>query len=292
MNVDKAVIPAGGYGTRFLPVTKAQPKEMMPVLDRPTIQYVVEEAVEAGIDDILVITGRGKNAIEDHFDRSYELEAELEKSGKDDRLERVREITDLADIHYIRQQDRAGLGAAVQYAEDHVGDEPFALLLGDNFIESSTPSIENLVDVAEDCEESVVALERIPWEEVPAYGIADVADTSGRSYPVDDLVEKPTREAAPSNLAIIGRYVFTPEIFDRLDETERSARGELELTDAMRKLSAIRGTEIQGDRYHIGTVPDWLEANIRMALRHDDGQLNETVRRTIEDELDRGNGGV
>ena len=292
MNVDKAVIPAGGYGTRFLPVTKAQPKEMMPVLDRPTIQYVVEEAVEAGIDDILVITGRGKNAIEDHFDRSYELEAELEKSGKDDRLERVREITDLADIHYIRQQDRAGLGAAVQYAEDHVGDEPFALLLGDNFIESSTPSIENLVDVAEDREESVVALERIPWEEVPAYGIADVADTSGRSYPVDDLVEKPTREAAPSNLAIIGRYVFTPEVFDRLDETERSARGELELTDAMRKLSAIRGTEIQGDRYHIGTVPDWLEANIRMALRHDDGQLNETVRRTIEDELDRGNGGV
>ncbi|PSP47737.1 UTP--glucose-1-phosphate uridylyltransferase, partial [Halobacteriales archaeon QH_1_68_42] len=210
----------------------------------------------------------------------------------DDRLERVREITDLADIHYIRQQDRAGLGAAVQYAEDHVGDEPFALLLGDNFIESSTPSIENLVDVAEDREESVVALERIPWEEVPAYGIADVADTSGRSYPVDDLVEKPTREAAPSNLAIIGRYVFTPEVFDRLDETERSARGELELTDAMRKLSAIRGTEIQGDRYHIGTVPDWLEANIRMALRHDDGQLNETVRRTIEDELDRGNGGV
>ena len=292
MNVDKAVIPAGGYGTRFLPVTKAQPKEMMPVLDKPTIQYVVEEAVEAGIDDILVITGRGKNAIEDHFDRSYELEAELEKSGKDDRLERVREITDLADIHYIRQQDRAGLGAAVQYAEDHVGDEPFALLLGDNFIESSTPSIENLVDVAEDREESVVALERIPWEEVPAYGIADVADTSGRSYPVDDLVEKPTREAAPSNLAIIGRYVFTPEIFDRLDETERSARGELELTDAMRELSAIRGTEIEGDRYHIGTVPDWLEANIRMALRHDDGQLNETVRRTIEDELDRGNGGV
>lgn len=292
MNVDKAVIPAGGYGTRFLPVTKAQPKEMMPVLDRPTIQYVVEEAVEAGIDDILVITGRGKNAIEDHFDRSYELEAELEKSGKDDRLERVREITDLADIHYIRQQDRAGLGAAVQYAEDHVGDEPFALLLGDNFIESSTPSIENLVDVAEDREESVVALERIPWEEVPAYGIADVADTSGRSYPVDDLVEKPTREAAPSNLAIIGRYVLTPEIFDRLDETERSARGELELTDAMRELSAIRGTEIEGDRYHIGTVPDWLEANIRMALRHDDGQLNETVRRTIEDELDRGNGGV
>ena len=292
MNVDKAVIPAGGYGTRFLPVTKAQPKEMMPVLDKPTIQYVVEEAVEAGIDDILVITGRGKNAIEDHFDRSYELEAELEKSGKDDRLERVREITDLADIHYIRQQDRAGLGAAVQYAEDHVGDEPFALLLGDNFIESSTPSIENLVDIAEDHEESVVALERIPWEEVPAYGIADVADTSGRSYPVDDLVEKPTREAAPSNLAIIGRYVFTPEVFDRLDETERSARGELELTDAMRELSAIRGTEIEGDRYHIGTVPDWLEANIRMALRHDDGQLNETVRRTIEDELDRGNGGV
>ena len=290
MNVDKAVIPAGGYGTRFLPLTKAQPKEMMPVLDKPTIQYVVEEAVEAGIDDILVITGRGKDSIEDHFDRSYELEAELEKSGKDDRLERVRNITSLADIHYIRQQDRNGLGAAVQYARDHVGDEPFALLLGDNFIETQTPCIANLVEQAERHEESVVALEEIPWENVPSYGIADVADTSGESYPVESFVEKPTREEAPSNLAIIGRYVFTPEIFDRLDETSKGPRGELELTDAMRKLSAIRGTEIDGDRYHIGTVPDWLEANIRMALRHDDGQLNEVVKQTIEDELARGNG--
>jgi len=290
MDVDKAVIPAGGYGTRFLPLTKAQPKEMMPVLDKPTIQYVVEEAVEAGIDDILVITGRGKDSIEDHFDRSYELEAELEKSGKDDRLERVRDITSLADIHYIRQQDRNGLGAAVQYARDHVGDEPFALLLGDNFIETQTPCIEKLVDQAERHEESVVALEEIPWENVPSYGIADVEDTSGDSYPVNSFVEKPTREAAPSNLAIIGRYVFKPEIFDRLDETSKGPRGELELTDAMRKLSAIRGTEIDGDRYHIGTVPDWLEANIRMALRHDDGQLNEVVKQTIEDELARGNG--
>jgi UTP--glucose-1-phosphate uridylyltransferase len=290
MDVDKAVIPAGGYGTRFLPLTKAQPKEMMPVLDRPTIQYVVEEAVAAGIDDILVITGRGKDAIEDHFDRSYELERELEKSGKDDRLQRVREITDLADIHYIRQQDRNGLGAAVQYARDHVGDEPFALLLGDNFIESPEPCIGDLVDHAETHEESVVALERIPWENVPAYGIADVDDTSSESFAVADFVEKPDRETAPSNLAIIGRYVFTPEIFDRLAETSKGPRGELELTDAMRKLADIRGTEIDGDRYHIGTVPDWLEANIRMALRHDDGQLNETVRETIRNELNNGNG--
>ena len=289
MEVTKAVIPAAGFGTRFLPVTKAQPKEMMPVLDKPTIQYVVEEAVEAGIDDILVITGRGKDSIENHFDKSYELEAELAKSGKDDRLERVREITDLADIHYIRQQERNGLGEAVQYAEDHVGDEPFALLLGDNFIESEVPCIENLVECAEEHEESVVALEEVPWEKVPSYGIADLDGrgdgTGSGSFPVADFVEKPAREDAPSNLAIIGRYVFTPEIFDRLREVDPSDRGELELTDAMRELSSIRGTELRGDRYHIGTVPDWLEANIRMALRHDDGELHETVRETFADEL-------
>lgn len=284
MDVDKAVIPAGGYGTRFLPVTKAQPKEMMPVLEKPTIQYVVEEAVEAGIDDILVITGRGKHAIEDHFDKSYELEEELRKSGKDERLERVQHITELADIHYIRQQERNGLGDAVMYAEDHVGDEPFALLLGDNFVQSPRPAIQRLIDQAEAHGESVVALEKIPWTEVPSYGIADVDDTEGGSYPVADFVEKPPQDAAPSNLAIIGRYVFTPEIFRRLREIEPSDRGELELTDAMRELSAIRGTEIEGDRYHIGNVPDWLEANIRMALRHDDGELNDVVKETLERE--------
>jgi len=286
MEVNKAVIPAGGYGTRFLPVTKAQPKEMMPVLDKPTIQYVVEEAVAADIDDIIVITGRGKHAIENHFDKSYELERELEKSEKYDRLERVQNISELADIHYIRQQERNGLGEAVLYAQDHVGDEPFALLLGDNFIESDVPCIGNLIDRANEHGESVVALEEVPWENVPSYGIADVGDTDTPSYPVDDFVEKPSRDEAPSNLAIIGRYVFTPEIFDHLRAIDPGPRGELELTDAMGHLSSIRGTEITGDRYHIGTVPDWLEANIKMALRHDDGELCETVERTLKEEYE------
>lgn len=285
MQVKKAVIPAGGYGTRFLPVTKAQPKEMMPVLDKPTIQYVVEEVVEAGIDDIIIITGRGKNSLENHFDKSYELEHELEKSRKFDRLERVRQISELADIHYIRQQDRNGLGEAVLCAEDHIGGEPFALLLGDNFIESRTPSIEQLIDTAEEYEESVVALEHIPWDNVSSYGIADVDDTTGDSFAVQDFIEKPERENAPSNLAIIGRYIFTPEIFQQLKEVEPAVNGEIELTDAMRNLSNIRGREVEGDRFHIGTVPDWLEANIQMALRHDDGKLFETVKNTLNNEM-------
>lgn len=283
MKINKAVIPAGGYGTRFLPVTKAQPKEMMPVLEKPTIQYVVEEAVNAGIDDILVITGRGKDTIEDHFDKSYELEKELEKSGKDERLERVRDISELADIHYIRQQERNGIGEAVLYAENHVGGEPFALLLGDNFVKSDSSSIGNLVSLAEEYEESVVALERVARERVSSHGVADVSDTEAPSFPVSDFVEKPSPEAAPSNLAIVGRYVFTPEIFDHLKAIE-PRDGELELTDAMRRLSSIRGTEIEGDRYHIGTVPDWLEANIRMALRHDDGELHSVAERALRKE--------
>lgn len=287
MKIKKAVIPAGGYGTRFLPVTKAQPKEMMPVLDKPTIQYVVEEAVEAGIDDIIIVTGRGKNSLENHFDKSYELEHELEKSGKLDRLDRVRDISELADIHYIRQQDRNGLGEAVLYAEDHVGGEPFALLLGDNFIKSKTPPIKQLIDTAETYEESVVALEHIPWDNVSSYGIADVDEMTGDSFAVQDFVEKPEKADAPSNLAIVGRYIFTPEIFERLKAVEPAANGEIELTDAMRNLSGIRGAEVEGDRFHIGTVPDWLEANIQMALRHDDGELFETVRDTLNSEMRR-----
>lgn len=279
MEVTKAVIPAAGFGTRFLPVTKAQPKEMMPVLDKPTIQYVVEEAVESGIEDILIITGRGKQAIERHFDKSYELEEELEAAGKSDRLNRVQEIADLADIHYVRQKERNGLGDAVLYARKHVGEEPFALLLGDTIIKNDSPCTGTLITQAEKHETSVLSLERVPWGRVSAYGVADVDDevSSSGDFPVTDLVEKPSQDEAPSNLAITGRYVLSPRIFGLLEETEKGVGGELQLTDALRKLDDVRGVELNGDRYDIGNIPSWLRANIEMAVRHDDGEMSEAV---------------
>lgn len=282
MEVNKAVIPAAGFGTRFLPVTKAQPKEMMPVLDKPTIQYVVEEAVESGIDDILIITGRGKQAIERHFDKSYELEEALEADGKLDRLERVQEIADLADIHYVRQKERNGLGDAVKYARKHVGDEPFALLLGDTIIQSENPCTANLIAEAEKHDSSVLSLERVPWEDVPSYGVADVdgAET-GASFSVDDFIEKPPQDEAPSNLAITGRYILTPNIFDILENTEKGVGGELQLTDAIRKLNSVRGVELHGDRYDIGNIPSWLQANIEMAVHHDNGEMNDAVEEML-----------
>lgn len=284
MDVSKAVIPAAGFGTRFIPVTKAQPKEMMPVLDKPTIQYVVEEAINAGIDDILIITGRGKQAIERHFDKSYELEQELAEDGKTDRLERVQSISELADIHYVRQKERNGLGDAVLYARDHVGDEPFALLLGDTIIESQTPCTKNLISHAEQYGSSVLSLERVPWDDVSKYGVADLGENAENTtcFPVNDFVEKPPREEAPSNLAITGRYVFTPEIFDHLENIELGVGGELQLTDAIRKLDQVRGVELSGDRYDIGNIPSWLQANIEMALHHDDGDMNEAVAELIQ----------
>jgi UTP--glucose-1-phosphate uridylyltransferase len=288
MDIRKAVIPAAGFGTRFLPVTKAQPKEMMPVLDKPTIQYVVEEVIDAGIEDVLIITGRGKQSIERHFDKSYELEEELRAAGKEDRLDRVREIADLADIHYVRQKERVGLGDAVLYAKKHVGDEPFALLLGDTIIKSEVPCTRKLIDYAETHESSVISLERVPWESVPAYGVADVArnDSEQRGFRINNLVEKPTQEAAPSNLAITGRYVLQPEIFDLLESTEPGVGGELQLTDALQKLSDVRGLELDGTRYDIGNIPDWLRANIQMALTHDDGEMNEAVKAILGSEFD------
>jgi UTP--glucose-1-phosphate uridylyltransferase len=287
MDVTKAVIPAAGFGTRFLPVTKAQPKEMMPVLDKPTIQYVVEEAVEAGIDDILIITGRGKQAIERHFDKSYELEEELEAAGKIDRLDRVQEIADLADIHYVRQKEREGLGDAVRYAQKHVGDEPFALLLGDTIIKSDTPCTKELITHAKEYETSVLSLERVPWVQVPSYGVAEVdGNATSGSFPVTDFVEKPPQDEAPSNLAITGRYVLTSDVFDALAATEKGVGGELQLTDAIRKLDAVRGVELTGDRYDIGNIPSWLRANIEMALEHDDGEMNTAVEELLEDQFE------
>lgn len=287
MNVTKAVIPAAGFGTRFLPVTKAQPKEMMPVLDKPTIQYVVEEAVDAGIDDILIITGRGKQAIERHFDKSYELEEELRADGKLDRLDRVQEIADLADIHYVRQKERDGLGDAVSYARKHVGDEPFALLLGDTIIKNDRGCTKTLIEQAEEHETSVLSLERVPWEQVPSYGVADVdgSATVEGSFPVTDFVEKPPQDEAPSNLAITGRYVLTSDIFELLDTTEKGVGGELQLTDAIRKLKQVRGVELAGDRYDIGNIPSWLQANVEMALQHDDGEMNDAVEALLSEQF-------
>jgi UTP--glucose-1-phosphate uridylyltransferase len=261
---------------------------MMPVLDKPTIQYVVEEAVDAGINDIIIITGRGKESLERHFDKSYELEQELAAAGKDDRLSRVQEISNLADIHYIRQQDRAGLGDAVLYARKHVGEEPFALLLGDTIIESDDPCTANVIDHAEAFGESVLSLERVPWERVSSYGVADLGDGDAdrECFPVKDFVEKPSRKEAPSNLAITGRYVLIPEIFELLESTEPGVGGELQLTDAIRKLPAVRGVELQGDRFDIGNIPDWLRANVRMALEHDDGEMHDAVRNLLEEELE------
>lgn len=287
MDVTKAVIPAAGFGTRFLPVTKAQPKEMMPVLDKPTIQYVVEEAINSGLDDILIITGRGKQSIERHFDKSYELEAELKAAGKEGRLDRVQDIADLADIHYIRQKERNGLGDAVQYAQKHVGEEPFALLLGDTIIESNTPCTKSLIEQAEKHGCSALSLERVPWEQVPSYGIADPAgdDDSNSNFSISGFVEKPSQNEAPSNLAITGRYILQPEIFEMLAKTEPGVGGELQLTDAIRKLESVRGVVLEGDRYDIGNIPDWLQANIQMAIKHDTGEMNDAVRQLLRSEI-------
>lgn len=290
MQVHKPIIPAAGFGTRFLPVTKSQPKEMMPVLAKPTIQYVVEEAVAAGINDILIITGRGKESLERHFDKSYELEQELKANGKEDRLDRIQEIADLADIHYVRQKERNGLRDAVYYARKHVGDESFALLLGDTIVESDVSCAARLINYAEEYGEPVLSLERVPWERVSVYGVADLGNSDGepehKCFQVEDFVEKPPREEVPSNLAITGRYVLTVEIFDLLEETEQGVDGELQLTGAIRKLPSVRGVELQGDRYDIGNIPDWLQANVRMAIKHDDGEMHDAVRELLEKELD------
>jgi UTP--glucose-1-phosphate uridylyltransferase len=260
---------------------------MMPVLDKPTIQYVVEEAVEAGLEDILIITGRGKQSIERHFDKSYELKTELKAAGKEARLDRVKDISDLVDIHYIRQKNRSGLGDAVQYAQKHVGNEPFALLLGDTIIKNDRPCTAYLIKYAEQYEESTISLERVPWEDIPSYGVADVVDTDENqpSFLVSGFVEKPAQEDAPSNIAITGRYVLTSDIFGYLNEIEPGVGGELQLTDAIRKLSSVRGVVLKGDRYDIGNIPQWLQANIQMALKHDSGEMNRAVEELLRSEL-------
>jgi UTP--glucose-1-phosphate uridylyltransferase len=274
--VRKAVIPAAGLGTRFLPATKAQPKEMLPVVDKPAIQYVVEEAVRAGIDDFLIITGRNKRSLEDHFDRSVELEAELEGKGKTELLDEVRQLADLADIHYVRQGEALGLGHAVGMARKHVGDQPFVVMLPDDLMHERSTVLSGMIDAHERTGGSVVGVMEFPPEEISAYGVIDPApgaDTAAQLVQVQGLVEKPPAAEAPSTLAVMGRYVLTPEIFDAIDRVTPGAGGEIQLTDAIALLlqdQDVHGYRITDGRYDIGNKADYLRATVELALERDD----------------------
>ncbi len=286
--VRKAVIPAAGLGTRFLPATKSQPKEMVPVIDKPTIQYVVEEAVGAGITDILVITGRGKRAIEDHFDRNFELEFYLEQGKKNEELEQVQAISEMADIHYIRQRDPLGLGHAVSVARQHVGSEPFAVLLGDDIMVDDSKLLRSLLDVYDRYGRSVVAVLEVPREDIRNYGCVTPEVMEENLVRIRSIVEKPKPEDAPSNLAVIGRYVFTPEIFDALDRITPGAGGELQLTDAISLLlqtQTVFGYAFETGRYDIGKKIDFLRATVELAL--DRADLGDEFRSFLADLVQR-----
>ena len=273
MHIRKAVIPAAGLGTRFLPATKAIPKEMIPLVDKPGIQYVVEEAVAAGITDILIVTGRSKKAIEDHFDRSPELEAALAGSGKDEMVERMRTLSEMADIHYIRQAEPRGLGHAVGMGRRHVGDEPFAVLLPDDLMAEGSDSLARMIAAAEQRDASVVALMRFPPDEIGKYGVVATDGDIGADdvVRVTTTIEKPARGTEPSDLAIIGRYVLTPDVFERIARLRPGAIGEIQLTDALCQMAEegpFYGLVLKGGRYDIGNKLDWLRATVEVALRH------------------------
>ena len=270
MRVKKAIIPAAGLGTRFLPATKAQPKEMLPIVDKPTIQYIIEEAIASGIEEILIITGRNKKCIEDHFDKSIELEMELEKAGKSDLLELVRDISDMVDIHYIRQKEPKGLGHAIHCAKTFVGNEPFAVLLGDDVVHSEVPCLKQLIDCFDEYKTTILGVQTVPEENVSKYGIVDGIHIEDRVYKVKDLVEKPSVEDAPSNIAILGRYIITPQIFEILENTAPGKGGEIQLTDALKTLisqEAMYAYNFEGKRYDVGDKLGFLQATIEYALR-------------------------
>lgn len=268
--VRKAIIPAAGLGTRFLPATKAMPKEMLPIVDKPTIQYIVEEAIDSGIEDIIIVTGKGKRAIEDHFDFAPELEQNLIEKGKVDLLDKVRYSTNLADIHYIRQKEPKGLGHAVWCARNFIGDEPFAVLLGDDIVQSQTPCLKQLINQYEETLSSVIGVQTVPDNETQRYGIIDPLTQENRRYQVDNFVEKPAPGTAPSNLAIMGRYVLTPEIFMFLDKQEKGAGGEIQLTDAIQQLNQIQRVfayDFEGKRYDVGEKLGFIKTTIEFALQ-------------------------
>ena len=281
MPIKKAIIPAAGLGTRFLPATKAQPKEMLPIVDKPTIQYIIEEAIDSGIEDIMVVTGRGKRAIEDHFDKSFELEETLEKKGKMDLLREIQAISSMANIHYIRQKEPKGLGHAIWCARKFVGDEPFAVLLGDDIVQSETPCLKQLINVYDRYHSSVVGVQEVPDEEVSKYGI--VAPKGNEIEPgiihTQTLVEKPSLDEAPSNYAIMGRYVLRPEIFDILDSLPPGAGDEIQLTDAIKQLNQsqmVLAYNFEGTRYDVGDKFGFIKATLDFALQRED--LSKDVR--------------
>ena len=273
--IRKAIFPAAGLGTRFLPATKAQPKEMLPLVDKPIIQYVIEEAVASGLTSIIIVTGRGKNAIEDHFDVSYELERLLQSRGKTDLLEQVRSISNLINVCYVRQGEMLGLGHAVLMARDLIGDEPFAVMLGDDIIDSRVPCMKQMVEVFERHGGPVIAVQQIDKAQISAYGVIDAAPEPGqdRVYRIRDLVEKPNADEAPSDLAIIGRYILTPDIFDSLETTPGDAGGEIQLTNGLRDLKQKRtlyGYRFEGTRHDAGNKLGFLKATVEFALKRED----------------------
>lgn len=268
-NVRKAIIPAAGLGTRFLPATKAMPKEMLPIVDKPTIQYIIEEAVASGIEDIIIVTGKGKRAIEDHFDNAFELENNLMEKNKFELLEKV-QAPSKVDIHYIRQKEPKGLGHAVWCARKFIGNEPFAVLLGDDIVQAETPCLKQLMNEYDKTLSSVIGVQTVPEEETHRYGIVDPSNQNGRRYEVTNFVEKPAKGTAPSNLAIMGRYIFTPEIFMFLEKQELGAGGEIQLTDAIQKLNEIQRVfafDFEGKRFDVGEKLGFIQTTIEFALK-------------------------
>lgn len=271
--VKKAIIPAAGLGTRFLPATKAQPKEMLPIVDKPTLQFIIEEAVSAGIEDILIVTGRNKKAIEDHFDKSVELELALEKSGKFDQLKMVQNISDMINIQYVRQKEQKGLGDAILCAKNFIKDEPFAVILGDDLVSSGTPCIKQLMDMYDQYGTTILGVQQVPYEKTNKYGIIEGKQIDDRVYLVKDMVEKPDIDKAPSNVAILGRYILTPQIFDILINQKPGKNDEIQLTDALRTLcqkNAIYGYDFIGKRYDVGEKMGFLKATVEYALGRED----------------------
>ena len=282
MKVRKAIIPAAGLGTRFLPATKAMPKEMLPIVDKPTIQYIVEEAIESGIEDIIIVTGKGKRAIEDHFDHSYELEQNLLEKGKFDLLNEVQKSSRMVDIHYIRQKEPKGLGHAIWCARKFIGNEPFAVLLGDDIVQAEKPCLKQMIEQYERYNASILGVQSVPENEVSRYGIIDGNAIGERFYSVNSLVEKPKQEEAPSNLAIMGRYILTPRIFEILSEQKPGAGGEIQLTDAIASLNlyeAVYAYDFEGVRYDVGEKMGFIQTTIEFALQR------EELRRELLDYL-------
>ncbi|MGL4362358.1 MAG: UTP--glucose-1-phosphate uridylyltransferase GalU [Cellulosilyticaceae bacterium] len=271
--IRKAIIPAAGLGTRFLPATKAQPKEMLPIVDKPTIQYIVEEAVASGIEDIIIVTGRTKKSIEDHFDKSLELEMQLEQKGSDELLRIAREVSEIANIYYVRQKEPKGLGHAVLTARSFIGDEPFAVLLGDDVIDSEVPALKQMMDAFEEYQGSVLGVQTVAPENVSKYGIIDGSQIGERMHEVKNMVEKPSIEEAPSHVAVLGRYIITPQIFDFLEKQEAGAGNEIQLTDALCKLAQVEQVyayDFEGKRYDVGSKIGFLQATVDFALKRED----------------------